>query len=73
LNLVAFRKDHTGVHSFVRKVFYYFFIFQKRMSHFPPNQLEPIDPKKLADAFAAGDFDLLRDDDDVDEERDGVC
>jgi hypothetical protein len=43
------------------------------MSHFPPNQLEPIDPKKLADVFAAGDFDLLRDDDDVDEERDGVC
>jgi hypothetical protein len=48
-------------------------IFQKRRSHFPPNQLEPIDPKKLADAFAAGDFDLLRDDDDVEEERDGVC
>ena len=41
-------------------------------NYFPPNQLVLIEPKKLAEDFAAGDFDLFLDDE-VEEDLDDGC
>ncbi len=49
--------------SFYRKLF---------SNYFPPNQLVLIEPKKLAEDFATGDFDLFLDDE-VEEDLDDGC